>query len=260
MANQKLFRWVVGAVLMTSCVLASAQTALDQIRKNKVVRVGVPVDLPPFGSLGADQQPQGLDIDMARLIAAKLDVAVQLVPVASSQRIAMLQDQKVDMVISTLGKNPERQKQIDFTKSYSSFYLAVFGAKDLHVASAADIKNHKVSVTRGSIEDQELTKMAPPGTAIERLDDPASTMKAYVDGKVPLMAIGIGAASATAAKNPKVQVDMKFVVKESENFIGVPKGEDKLREKVDAIIDEAQASGELRKLRARWFTRSASSS
>lgn len=260
MAHRTFLRIVAGALLASSCLLASAQALLDDIRKNKVVRVGVPVDLAPFGSIGPDNQPQGLDIDMARLIASKLGVNVQLVPVASPQRIPMLQDHKVDLVISTLGKNPEREKQVDFTKSYSSFYLAVFGAKDLHVTSSADIKGHKVAVTRGSIEDQELTKVAPQGAMIERFDDAASAIKAYVDGKVPLLAIGIGAATAAASKSPKIQVDMKFIVKESENFIGVPKGEDKLRKEVDAIIDDAQSTGELRKLRSKWFSRSGMSS
>lgn len=93
------------------------------------MKIGVPVDAPPFGFIGGDQQPAGLDVDVAQLIAAKLGAKVQLVPVASAQRIPALLDKKVDLVVSTLGKNAEREKQIDFSESYSSFYLAVFGPR-----------------------------------------------------------------------------------------------------------------------------------
>ena len=76
-------------------------------------------------------KPQGLDIDMAQLIAAKLGVKVELVPVTSANRIPYLQTKKADLVISTLGKNPEREKVIDFTAAYSPFFQAVFAAKSI---------------------------------------------------------------------------------------------------------------------------------
>ena len=44
-----------------------------------------------------------------------MGVKVELVPVTSANRIAYLQTKKADLVISTLGKNPEREKVIDFT-------------------------------------------------------------------------------------------------------------------------------------------------
>ncbi len=68
---------------------------------------------------------------MANYIAAKLGVKVELVPVTSANRIPYLQTKKADLVISTLGKNPEREKVIDFTAAYSPFFQAVFAAKAL---------------------------------------------------------------------------------------------------------------------------------
>jgi polar amino acid transport system substrate-binding protein len=88
-----------------------------------------PDRLPPYGFVGTDLKPQGLDIDMANYIGAKLGVKVELVPVTSANRIPYLQTKKADLVISTLGKNPEREKVIDFTAAYSPFFIAVFAAK-----------------------------------------------------------------------------------------------------------------------------------
>lgn len=251
---------VIGfAALIGVALQAHAQHALEAIQSAKVVKIGVPVDAPPFGFVGGDQQPAGLDVDVASLIAAKLGAKLQLVPVASAQRIPALQEKKVDLIVSTLGKNAEREKQIDFSESYSSFYLGVFGPKAASVAKPGDLAGKTVAVTKGSIEDQELTKAA--GTAdIKRFDDNASALAAYSSGKVQFVAAGMSVVAAAISKDPKLEAEGKFVLKESLNYVGVPKGEEKLREKVNAALEEARASGDLRKLSQKWFSRAGMSS
>lgn len=69
------------------------------------------------------------------------------------------------------------------------------------------------------------------------------------------MAAGVSVVAAAISKDSKLDAESKFVLKESLNYVGIPKGEDKLREKVNAAIDEARASGELRKLSQKWFSR-----
>ncbi len=51
---------------------AQAQAALDEVMAKKLITIAIPTDFPPYGTVGTDMQPQGLDIDMAKLIAAKL--------------------------------------------------------------------------------------------------------------------------------------------------------------------------------------------
>ena len=137
---------------------AHAQTALDEVMGKKLISIAIPTDFPPYGFVGTDLKPQGLDIDMANYIGAKLGVKVELVPVTSANRIPYLQTKKADLVISTLGKNAEREKVIDFTAAYSPFFQAVFAAKTMSVKSAADLAGKTVGVTRGAIEDLELTQ------------------------------------------------------------------------------------------------------
>ena len=74
-------------------------------------------------------------------------------------------------MISTLGKNPDREKVIDFTSAYSPFFQAVFGPKTLAVKSPADLAGKTVGVTRGAMEDQELGKIMPPATDVKRFED-----------------------------------------------------------------------------------------
>ncbi|MFT4191589.1 MAG: transporter substrate-binding domain-containing protein, partial [Comamonas sp.] len=112
--------------LLGAGATAQAQDAWAGIAKSKTIKIAVPTDYPPYGFAGLDLQPQGLDIDVAKLIGEKLGAKVELVPVVSANRIAYLQTGKADLVISTLGKNPEREKVIDFTHAYAPFFQGIF--------------------------------------------------------------------------------------------------------------------------------------
>lgn len=194
---------------------------------------------------------------MANLIAAKLGVKAELVPVTSANRIPYLQTKKADLVISTLGKNPEREKVIDFTAAYSPFFQAVFAAKSVAIKGPADLAGKTVGVTRGAIEDMELTKLAPPTADVKRFEDNNATVSAFVSGQVQAIATGASVAGNMMVRNPQLGTEFKFVLKDSPNFIGVAKGEDKLRTKVNEIIAAAKASGELDAMAKKWLGRPA---
>jgi polar amino acid transport system substrate-binding protein len=246
------------AVVVTLFAAAShAQTGLDDVMAKKVIVVAIPTDFPPYGFVGTDLVPKGLDIDMANYIAGKLGVKAELVPVTSANRIAYLQTKKADLVISTLGKNPEREKVIDFTVAYSPFFQAVFGPKTMSIKSPADLAGKTVGVTRGAIEDQELTKIAPAGTEIRRFEDNNATVSAFLAGQTQLMATGASVAGNMMARNPTFDAEYKLLLKDSPNAIGVAKGEDKLRVKVNEILVEAKKNGDLDKLSLKWLGRPA---
>lgn len=232
-----------------------AQAALDDLLKAREIKIAIPTDFPPYGFVGTDLKPQGLDIDVANYIAAKLGVKVELLPVTTANRIPYLQTRKADLVISTLGKNAEREKVIDFTVAYSPFYIAVFGPKTTAAKAPTDLSGKSISVTRGSIDDMELTKVAPPAAEVRRFEDNNSTVAAYVAGQVQLIATSAQVAGAMMSKNPQLATEYKFVLKDSPNYIGVGKGEDKLRLKVNEIIMEGRRNGDLDKIAMKWLGR-----
>ncbi len=242
---------IAAAALAASGV--HAQTALDDIMKSKTIKIAIPTDYPPYGFVGTDMQPQGLDIDMARFIAAKMGVKVELVPVTSANRIPYLQTRKADLVISTLGKNPEREKVIDFTAAYSPFFQAVFAPKSVSIKSFADLTGKTVAVTRGAMEDQELGKVAPPGVDVKRFEDNNATISAFVAGQAQVIATNASTAGTIMAKNPGLKTEYKLLLKQSPNFVGVAKGEEALRSTVNGIILVAKKSGDLDKMAIKWL-------
>jgi polar amino acid transport system substrate-binding protein len=260
-SRRHLFKNIALALLASASLFGMsssyAQNALDDVMKAKKITIAIPTDFPPYGFVGTDLKPQGLDVDMANYIAQKMGVGIELVPVTSANRIPYLQTKKADLVISTLGKNPDREKVIDFTAAYSPFFQAVFAAKNVSIKSFADLAGKSVSVTRGAIEDQELTKLAPAGADVKRFEDNNATVSAFVAGQVQAIATGASVAGNMMGRNPQLNAEYKLLLKDSPNFIGVGKGEDKLRLKVNDIIAEAKKNGDIDKMANKWLGRPA---
>jgi polar amino acid transport system substrate-binding protein len=227
--------------------------ALDDIMKAKVIKIAVPQDFAPFGSAGPDLKPVGYDIDMANLIGKELGVKVEIIPVTSANRIPYLQTKKADLVISSLGKNPEREKVIDFSAAYAPFFSGVFGAKDVAVTKIEDLAGKTVGATRGAIEEQEISKMAPASATIKRYEDNNATISAFISGQVDLIATGNVIAAAVAEKSTARPPVVKFVIKDSPCYVGLNKDEPKLLAKVNDIIAKAKTSGELSKISEKWL-------
>lgn len=241
------------ATLLCGGALSAQADVLGDISQRGVLKVAVPQDFPPFGSVGPDLKPRGLDIDTAQLLADKLGVKLALTPVNSTNRIPFLTTGKVDLVISSLGKNPEREKVVDFSKPYAPFYLAVFGPQDSAVDSVEALAGKTISVTRGAIEDMELSAVAPQGTTIKRFEDNNSTIAAYLSGQVDLIASGSVVMAAIAEKNPKKVPVLKVKLKDSPVYVGMAKEQPALLDKVNGILAEAKADGSLNRNAEKWL-------
>ncbi|KMW46108.1 transporter substrate-binding domain-containing protein [Ralstonia insidiosa] len=252
-------RTFLHAVMAASAVVAllpgrpAHADVLANIQKAGVIRVAIPNDFPPFGSLGPDLKLQGYDIDMANLVAKELGVKAELVPVTSTNRIPFLTTGKVDIVISSLGKNAERAKVIDFTQAYAPFPKSVYGPKDASIKKPADLAGKTIGVTRGSTEDLALSAVAPASATIKRYEDNNATAQSYLIGQVQLVTVGNIVANAVNERTKLRQLDLKFPVEDTPCYVGVAKGEPALLDKVNAAITKLKTDGRLNDLSQRWI-------
>lgn len=260
MQRRPFFHAALGIAAMALTLLgtpAQAQDALSQVMQTKKIKIAVPTDYPPYGFVGLDLQPQGLDIEVAKLIANKLGVGLELVPVTSANRIPYLQTGQVQLVISTLGKNPDRMKVIDFTHAYSPFFQAVYAPKSLSIKSFADLGGKTIAVAKGAMEEQELVKAGPASMVFKRYEDQAASTAAFVAGQTQVIATSVSNAGLMMQKNPQLGAEYKLLIKDSPNFIGVAKGQDALRTKVNEILLAARKDGTIDKLSQQWLGRPA---
>ncbi len=227
--------------------------ALDDILTAGVVRIAVPQDLPPFGAKASDGKLQGYDIEVARLLAKELGVRLKLVPVPSVNRIASLLTHDADLVVANLGITPERAKAIAFSSPYAPFFSAVFGAPGLAVSGPADLAGKKVAVTHDTVEDRELTRMAPKGAEILRFDDNGATVDAFLSGRAELLATGNVVVASLVRQHPGKPVVAKFRIAESPPGIGVPRDEPDLLNWVNVFVYHSKLNGDLDRLSRQWL-------
>lgn len=249
-----LHTFSAGAVVLMTAGLSSAHAAaLGRIQSSGVIRVAVPQDFPPFGSVGVDLQPRGYDIDVAKLIGERLGVRVELIPVTSTNRIPYITSGRADIIISSLGKNPEREEVLDFTDAYAPFFNGVFGPEDANVTDASGLSGRIVGVTRGSVEDLELTAIIPADATIRRFEDNNGTISAYLTGQVEFVATGNVVAAAINERTQGRRLAAKFLIRNSPCFMGVGKGEAALVARLNGIIADIKADGALNAISERWL-------
>ena len=251
MFKKTLLKVLATGALVSASLLSANQ--LEDIKSAGVVKIAVPQDFPPFGSAAKDMSVQGYDIDMGKYIADKLGVKLKLIPVTSANRIPYLKTGKADLIISSLGKNEQRAKVIDFSNAYAPFFLGVFGSKDVSVSSVKDLAGKTVGVTRGSVEDLELSKLVGSDVTIKRFEDNNTTISAFVSGQTKLIATGNVIVSDIANKYPKTAPEAKFSIKNSPCYIGIKKKQPELQTFLNDLISELKSNGKLNEISKKWL-------
>ena len=252
----KMYKSLFVAVSLTLSVGMANADQLADILDEGTIKIAVPENFPPFGSVGSSLEHEGYDVDVAALIAEDLGVKLEIVPVTSKQRIPFLSSGNVDLVISSMGANPERAKSIWFSSAYAPFFSGVFAAEDMEISSVDDLAGKKVGLTGGTLEDLELTDIAPEDAEIIRFGDNAATITAYVSGQVDVLVTGNTVAATVSEKNPELNLKTKFIIKNSPAFMGVKAGETNMLQWVNVFILHKTLGGELNDLSEKWFGQS----
>jgi polar amino acid transport system substrate-binding protein len=242
----------LSAALGAFAPLAQAQT-IDELKKKGEITVGLLVDFPPYGTLNAQNQPDGYDADVARLLGKDLGVKVNLLPVTGPNRIPFLLTNKVDMLVASLAITPERSKQVQFSKPYAAATIVLYGEKKAVMKAPADLKGQRIGVARASTQDVALTAVAPEGTEIRRFDDDASAMQALLSGQVDAIGCSTTVAAQIAKRAPANTYENKFTLKQQVMGVAMRPGQADLQKAIDAFIDKNKANGELNKLYQKWL-------
>ena len=241
------------AAALVGLVAPAVAADLDEILDRGKIIIGVQNDVPPYSAIGDNNEPIGYDIDVAKLIAERLDVELEMVVLTGANRVPYLLSNRVDAVVATIGITPERQEAIDFTRPYLVFQTVMLAPQDVDVTSADDIGPYRVGVTRGTMMDPLVTNAAPAGTNIMRFDDDATTAVALATGQVDMVPTGELIARAIAEQNPDRNLESKFVMASTYAGIGVGKESPALRDRLNEVIGDTLEDGSLSALYETWL-------
>jgi polar amino acid transport system substrate-binding protein len=223
---------------------------LASIKAAGTIDIGIFQDFPPFASVGTDLKLKGYDIDMAEAIGKDLGVKVNLVPITGQTRIAALEADKVDVLLS-LGFSEERAKALTFAAAYAPYYVASFAGKDQKIASPADLSGKTVAVNRGTLDDSQITAAAPADATIQRFDSYAGVISAFLAGKVDAVFVGNDVGAEVITK--KADAEQKFVLLSSPSRIGVRLGEKGLADEITKLVQTMKTDGRLDTMSKTWL-------
>jgi len=131
---------------------------LSRAQCSGVLRIGVRSDYPPFATTQRGE-PSGFEIALARRLAAGLGLQPQFHPVTPANRIAALADDRVDLVIATMGHTVQRDAEVRFVRPhYYQSRTVVLGDRRRVVATPAAIAGQTVCVSVGNSTNAELAE------------------------------------------------------------------------------------------------------
>ncbi|QKK22067.1 transporter substrate-binding domain-containing protein [Rhizobium hidalgonense] len=247
-------RYTATAAIAVFGILAGAAQAdeLADIKAAGEINIGIFSDFPPFSSASADMSIKGYDIDVAQKIADGLGVKLNLVSVTGQNRIAYLNDDRVDLLMS-VGYSKERAEVIDFAAPYAPYYIAVIGPAALKVSGKEDLADKTVAVNRGTLEDTSLTAAAPGSAAIQRFENYNSVIQAFISGQSELMVVGNDVGAQVLARQDALKPEQKFQLLSSPSHIALRKGEEGLKKAVNDSVAAMVADGSLDASSKSWL-------
>ncbi|WP_167133072.1 transporter substrate-binding domain-containing protein [Paramicrobacterium chengjingii] len=160
---------ILALFTVTACSSGEStdQDSLEAALADGVLTVGVKFDTRPFGYIPEGQSSvAGFDVDLAAAAADELGVEVEFVQVNSQNRILNLNSGKVDVLMASMLRTPERDESIDFSIDYFSDGQSLLVPEGSEIKSINDLgPESTVAVVQGTPEEQTLLEKAPEGTS-----------------------------------------------------------------------------------------------
>jgi len=143
---------LLGLLAVSLAGAAHADATLDKIKQRGKLSVGVDSPEPPFGLLDtATGKVGGFQTDLARDIAKRLGVELEVVPVFASTRVQFLQAGKVDLLIANIQWTQERSEILSFAPTpYNLVGGAAIVAKGSGIHKWEDLRGKVACVSQGS--------------------------------------------------------------------------------------------------------------
>ena len=149
------------------------------------IRIGVRDYYPLFSTREGDER-SGYEVDVAHAIAKRFGVEADFHRVNAATRIPMIGEDRIDLVIATMGHNTQRDSQVRFIRPhYYQSETTVVGPKSLPIKGWKDVSGRTICVTVGNVsnavivsENVRLMLFDEAGVLPERLRDETCVLPA----------------------------------------------------------------------------------
>lgn len=238
---------------------------LEDIKKRGYIEVATEPFFAPNEfidpSKNGDDKYVGSDIELANYIAEQLGVECRIVPLDFTSVLSSVTEGKYDMAISALSYTPARAEAMEMSKGYhfdteSVQYGLMVRTEDLeNIQDIDDLADKSIVVQSGSLQEMFANEQVPKYGELKRVSATTDGFLMVQEKKTDAVITAIATAELYIEANDgcgmSIVPNLEFTVDESTQGtrIGIPKGETKLLEEVNNIIDKANAEG----LYTEWY-------
>ncbi len=216
--------------------------------------VGMELAYPPFEMRDPKGTPAGVSVDLARALGEKLGQPIEIQNLPFAGLIPALKTGKIDLIISSMTATAERAQSIDFSEPYlkTGLCLLVAAKSDIQSIADADRASRALAVVKGTTAHVFAGQKIKAARVLV-FDKPAACILEVTQGKSDAFLIDQMTALENWRKNPAATRAVLTPFQEEQWAIGLRKGSDALRAKVNGFLAEFRASGGFDQLGDKWL-------
>lgn len=261
MCNMKNALLAVFCLAGLSAGAAQADSAtLKAIQQRGELRVGLEAGYMPFEMLDKGGQIIGFDIDLARLMARKLGVKLQVVNQGWDGIIPALLTGKFDVTLGGMTITPERAKSVDFCDPYVTIGQTVLLSKKLEgrITSFQQLNSPQYRVlsklgTTGEI----ATRKNFPRAQIRTFEHQADAAIEVRNGRADAFIYDLPFNAVMAAQFPDSLVHLKEPFTHEDLGWAIRQNDPELKAWLNGFLAGLKKDGTYQALYKKWFEGSA---
>ena len=228
-----------------------ADTTMGQIQEAGELVVGVKYDVPPFGFENPDSgEVEGFDVDVSREIADRLGVDLELTEAISDNRIPFLQDERVDMIASTMTITTDRDAEVEFSTPYFIAHGRILVPSDSDIAGVDDLAGKRVCTALGSTYESTLKDQAPDAR-LELVDSYSECYELIQNGAVDAVSTDDVILTGMIIQDDSLTLVGDELTTEPYG-LAFTEGETDMQEFVDGVLSEIFESGRWTEIYDEW--------
>ena len=193
----------------------------------------------------------GIDPEVAQAIADKLGLEREIMDMDFDSIITAVSAGKADMGMAGMTVTEERQKNVDFSQTYASAVQAIIVPDGSDIKTADDMEGKKIGVMQGFTGDLSCTEQFGED-AVVRFNKSAEAVMALTQGKIDCIVIDNEPAKKIIEANSGLTIlDSKY--SQEDYAIAFAKGNDGLRDAVDAALGELISDGTVEQIMNKYI-------
>jgi len=222
-----------------------AGTTMAELNEAQAITIGTKFDQPLFGQVDANGDPQGFDVEIGKLIAAKLGIpesGITWTESVSSNREPFITSGEVDIVVATYTINDKRKEVVSFAGPYynAGQDILVLAGNPEGIEGPEDLEGKAVCTVSGSTSEANIAEYAGSVVALAGYADCLEPLRAGTVSAVSTdNVILAGLADASAGE---FEVVGNPFTKEPYG-IGVAIDDTEFRDFINDVIEEALEDG-----------------